>query len=144
MPISLEIVTPDQLLLSAPVDMVVIPASEGDMGVLQGHTPIIVMLRGGIISTYHGDAIDKQMFVMGGFAEVTGERCTVLVDEAIPLNELRREDAENRVRDAEAAYAHVSGNDADSNQQALDRLQAAQAMVAVIDARATDGPGRRT
>ena len=47
MPIALEIVSPEKLLLSRPVDMVVIPASEGDMGVLEGHTPMIVMLRGG-------------------------------------------------------------------------------------------------
>ena len=47
MPTNLEIVSPEKLLLSRPVDMVVIPASEGDMGVLEGHTPMIVTLRGG-------------------------------------------------------------------------------------------------
>ena len=42
MPVALEIVSPEKLLLSRAVDMVVIPASEGDMGVLEGHTPMIV------------------------------------------------------------------------------------------------------
>jgi len=46
MAISLEIVSPEKLLLSRPVDMVVIPGSEGDIGVLEGHSPMIVMLRG--------------------------------------------------------------------------------------------------
>ena len=46
MPTQLEIVAPDRLLLSQPVDMVVIPAAEGDMGVLPGHSPMIVLLRG--------------------------------------------------------------------------------------------------
>ncbi len=55
MPVDLEIVSPEKLLLSRPVDMVVIPACEGDMGVLEGHAPMIVMLRGGTIALYEGD-----------------------------------------------------------------------------------------
>ena len=47
MPVALEIISPEKLLLSRDVDMVVIPATEGDMGVLEGHTPMIVILRGG-------------------------------------------------------------------------------------------------
>jgi F-type H+-transporting ATPase subunit epsilon len=78
MPVALEIVSPEKLLLSRAVDMVVIPASEGDMGVLPGHTPMIVTLRGGMIALYEGDTVTDRMFVAGGFAEVTPERCTVL------------------------------------------------------------------
>ena len=84
MPVSLEIVSPEQLLLSRPVDMVVIPASEGDMGVLEGHTPMIVMLRGGTIDLYEGDRVTDRLFVDSGFAEITPERCTVLANNAIP------------------------------------------------------------
>ena len=90
MPVNLEIVSPDRLLLSRPVDMVVIPGSEGDMGVLEGHTPMIVMLRGGVIALYEGEQITDQMYVAGGFAEVTPERCTVLADEAISPDTLDR------------------------------------------------------
>ena len=52
MPIDLEIVSPEKLLLSRPVEMVVIPAAEGEMGVLPGHAPMIVLLRGGVIRLY--------------------------------------------------------------------------------------------
>ena len=90
MPVNLEIVSPDRLLLSRPVDMVVIPGSEGDMGVLEGHTPMIVMLRGGVIALYEGEQITDHMYVAGGFAEVTPERCTVLADEAISPDTLDR------------------------------------------------------
>ena len=62
MPIALEIVSPSQLLLSRPVDMVVIPAAEGDMGVLEGHAPVIVMLRGGPISLYAGEQVSERRF----------------------------------------------------------------------------------
>ena len=74
MTVSLEIVSPEKLLLSRPVDMVVIPGSEGDIGVLEGHTPMIVTLRGGTIDLYEGDKIVEQLFVHGGFAEVTPEQ----------------------------------------------------------------------
>jgi F-type H+-transporting ATPase subunit epsilon len=105
MPTSLEIVSPERLLLSRPVDMVVIPASEGDMGVLEGHTPMIVMLRGGTIDLYEGDRITDRLFVSGGFAEVTPERCTVLADEAVKLAEIDRAavEAEAKSLDSEVA-----------------------------------------
>ena len=59
MAVALEIVSPEKLLLSRPVDMVVIPGSEGDIGVLEGHTPMIVTLRGGTIDLYEGDKLRK-------------------------------------------------------------------------------------
>src|ERR1700744_4802264 len=111
MPTSLEIVSPERLLLSRPVDMVVIPASEGDMGVLEGHTPMIVMLRGGIIALYEGEQLTDQMYVAGGFAEVTPERCTVLANEVLAPTELSREEGERRLTAAEEALVQVDGND---------------------------------
>src|ERR1700722_7271067 len=104
MSVALEIVSPERLLLSRPVDMGVIPASEGDMGLLEGHSPMIVMLRGGTIDLYEGDRVTDRLFVDGGFAEVTPERCTVLANKAIPLAEINKADAQSRLAEAEAAY----------------------------------------
>ena len=90
MPTLLEIVSPDKLLLSQPVDMAVIPAAEGEMGVLPGHSPMIVLLRGGTIALHEGGQPTARLFVSGGFAEITPERCTVLADEATPVAEVSR------------------------------------------------------
>ena len=125
MPTNLEIVSPEKLVLSRPVDMVVIPASEGDMGVLEGHTPMIVMLRGGTIDLYEGDRITDRLFVDGGFAEVTPERCTVLANVAIPLAEVNKVDAERRLAEAEAA----DKSDIATEDEAQDAVQSARAMV---------------
>ncbi len=84
----LELVSPERLLLSEPVDMAVIPGSEGDFGVLAGHSLLISTLRPGVIEVYQGDAVTNRLFVGGGFAEVTESRCTVLADEAVPLAEI--------------------------------------------------------
>ena len=129
MPTNLEIVSPEKLLLSRPVDMVVIPAAEGDMGVLEGHTPMIVALRGGTIALYEGDRITDQLYVAGGFAEVTPERCTVLANVAVPLAEINRTDAERRLTEAEAAYEAADKRDGLAEDAALDRVQSARAMV---------------
>jgi F-type H+-transporting ATPase subunit epsilon len=126
---NLEIVSPEKLLLSRPVDMVVIPASEGDMGVLEGHTPMIIMLRGGTIDIYEGDRVTDRLFVDGGFAEVTPERCTVLANTAIPLAEINKVEAQRRLTEAEAAYEAADKSDPTVEDEALDAVQSARAMV---------------
>ncbi len=133
MPVNLEIVSPERLLLSRPVDMVVIPASEGDMGVLEGHTPMIVMLRGGVIALYEGERITDQMFVAGGFAEVTPERCTVLANEVMPVGDLQRSDGERRLAEADAALAQIDASDVVGEELALERAQSARALIEAVD-----------
>src|SRR4051794_4518536 len=129
MPISLEIVSPERLLLSRPVDMVVIPASEGDIGVLEGHSPMIVMLRGGTIDLYEGDRVTDRLFVNSGFAEITQERCTVLADRVLPLSEVNKAEAERLLVEAEAAYDAADKTNTAVEDEALDRVQSARAMV---------------
>jgi len=133
MPISLEIISPEKLLLSRPVDMVVIPASEGDMGVLEGHAPMIVMLRGGVIALYDGEQISDQMYVAGGFAEVTPERCTVLANEVMRTGELSREEGERRLAEAEATLEQIDAADIVAEELALERAQSARALIEAVD-----------
>jgi F-type H+-transporting ATPase subunit epsilon len=134
MPTLLEIVSPDKLLLSQPVDMAVIPAAEGEMGVLEGHAPMIVLLRGGTIVLHEGGQPTARLFVSGGFAEITPERCTVLADEAIPVAEVSRAAADQRLVAAEQALASVDTMNVPAIDAAMARVQSAQAMVAAAQA----------
>jgi F-type H+-transporting ATPase subunit epsilon len=90
--VQFELVTPERLLLSEMVDMVVIPGTEGNFGVLPGHAPLISSIRPGTIDVYEGQTqtVTRRIFVVSGIAEVTPERCTVLADQAIPPDELDR------------------------------------------------------
>lgn len=125
----LELVSPERLLLSRQVDMATIPAIEGEMGVLPGHSPMMVALRGGVIRVRENGAETEKLFVAGGFAEVTPERCTVLADEATPLAGLSRAEAEQRLKDAEAALATVTAEDApEKRDAALNRVLSMRAM----------------
>ena len=134
MPTQLEIVSPDKLLLSQPVDMAVIPAAEGEMGVMPGHSPMIVLLRGGLIVLHEGGRPTSRLFVSGGFAEITPDRCTVLADEAIPVAEVSRAAAEQRLAAARQALDDANKMDVPAIDAAMSRVQSAEAMVAAAGA----------
>ncbi len=97
--VEFELVSPEKLLTSQPVDMVVVPGSEGDFGVLAGHAPMIATVRPGVIEVYEADKVVDRVFVAGGFAEVTDTRCTVLAEEAVPLAQLDRGKVEQLIKD---------------------------------------------
>lgn len=115
----LELVSPEKLLLSRPVEMVIIPAAEGEMGVLPGQAPMIVALKGGVIRVQENGSITERLFVMGGFAEITPSRVTVLADEATPVRQLSRSTAASRVQEAEAAYAATTAETAPEEREAI-------------------------
>src|SRR5690606_10498825 len=114
-------------------EMAIIPAAEGDLGILPGHSPMIVALKGGVIEVRGGGQATERLFVAGGFAEITPTRVTVLADEATPVAQLSRADAEARVKEAEAAYNAAADADEtpEVREKAMDRLLAARAMVNV-------------
>ena len=92
--VEFELVSPAKLLVSEPVEMVVLPGAEGDIGVLPGHSPLIATVRPGIIDIHEGGKVRDRIFVGGGLAEVSPERCTVLAEEATPLDEIDSASAE--------------------------------------------------
>jgi F-type H+-transporting ATPase subunit epsilon len=98
--VEFELVSPERLLISEPVEMVVVPGEEGDFGVLPQHAPLIAMVRPGVIRIYQGNAVKERIFVAGGFAEVTPARCTVLAEQALPVAEIDRAKVDAELKDA--------------------------------------------
>jgi F-type H+-transporting ATPase subunit epsilon len=98
--IQFELVSPERLLLSRAVDMVVVPGVEGDFGAMPSHAPFISLVRPGVIAVFEGGQVTDRLFVAGGFAEVTPERCTVLAERALPVGDLRRDKIDEELRDA--------------------------------------------
>jgi F-type H+-transporting ATPase subunit epsilon len=81
--VQFELVTPERLVLSTEVEMVVVPGTEGNFGVLPGHSPLISTIRPGMIEIYENRVVTQRIFIVSGIAEVTPERCTVLAEEAM-------------------------------------------------------------
>ncbi|MBV8165379.1 MAG: F0F1 ATP synthase subunit epsilon [Alphaproteobacteria bacterium] len=110
--VAFRLVMPEREILAAEADMVVVPGSEGDFGVLHGHAPLISTVRPGVLEVIQNNKVDKRFIVVGGFAEVTPERCTVLADEATPFEEVTAEQLAERERQAERDVTDA-GNDAE-------------------------------
>jgi len=78
-----ELVTPEKLVMSEDVHMVVVPGTEGEFGVLAGHAPFMSTLRDGELSVYRSaGAQPEKINVSGGFAEVSERGLTVLAERA--------------------------------------------------------------
>jgi len=134
MPVDLEIVSPEKLLLSRPVDMVVLPGAEGEIGAQAQHAPMILLLRGGTVRLYEGAQVTERLFVSGGFAEITPTRVTVLADEATPVAQVSRAEGERRLAAAQADYDKADKTDVPALDAAMARLQSARAMIEAAQA----------
>ena len=81
MPLHFELVTPARLVRSEDVHMVVVPGTEGEFGVLEGHAPFMSTVRDGAVKVYRTDGgTPEEIIVQGGFAEVTPQGLTVLAE----------------------------------------------------------------
>ena len=99
--LQLEIVSPDKLVLSAEVDEVVAPGSEGQFGVLPGHLSLLATLDTGELHYKAGGAVER-VFINEGYAEVAGDKVTVLAESAERATDIdmsRAEAAKQRAED---------------------------------------------
>jgi F-type H+-transporting ATPase subunit epsilon len=129
--IQFELVSPERLLVSQAVEMVVVPGAEGDIGVLPGHAPLISNVRPGIIAIFEGSKVAQRIFVAGGFAEVTPERCTVLAEDATMLEDIDRAAVEVEMRTAREDLADAKD---DATRDRLEQaIAVGEAKIAVLD-----------
>jgi F-type H+-transporting ATPase subunit epsilon len=97
----LSLVTPEKQVVSEDVDQVNVPGSEGDLGILLDHAPLITNLRPGPLSYQKGD-VTTSLIVSGGYLEVTDNRVIILAETAEFLHEVDRDRAEKAKTKAEA------------------------------------------
>jgi len=103
--VEFELVSPQRLLVSEPVEMVVVPGAEGDLGVLPGHSPLIATVRPGVIAIHEDTTVKERIFVAGGFCDISPSHCTVLAEEAVHVEDIDRSAAEQRLEAAKQAEA---------------------------------------
>lgn len=134
--LNFELVSPEKLWLAGRYSMIVLPAAEGYMGILPGHAPLVTGLGVGVLEVYAGETVDQRIFITGGFAEVDGERCTVLAEEVWDMIELNpealadeiaklEEEVTRPLNEAEAAASGKKLAVAKAKQAALQHLKAA-------------------
>ena len=121
-----DLVSPEKLLFAGEVAQVDLPGSEGDLGVLANHAPLVTTLRPGII-VVHREGGDMRVVVNGGFAEVGPGGLTVLADMAVPIEEFDRSVLATEIKDTEEDVADsTDGWQRDRLAHRLQQLQALQ------------------
>ena len=112
MPILLEIVTPERLAYSDTVDSVVLPGSEGELGVLPHHAPLVSMLGVGELRIRKGGS-EESFAIVGGFLQVLPDKVVVMAETADMASEIDLERAQEARRQAEQALegGYVEGAD---------------------------------
>jgi F-type H+-transporting ATPase subunit epsilon len=119
-----ELVSPERLLLSAGVQQVTVPGTEGEFTVLPDHAPVLSTLRPGVVDVITAEGTHERIFVRGGFAEVNPAGLTVLAEVALPLAELDSTALENEIRNAEEDVADAKDDEARRRaQESLDHLR---------------------
>ena len=104
MPLTLEIVTPEARVYSETVDTVVIPTTSGEIGILPGHIPLLTQVAAGALRVTKGTATTL-LAVSGGFAQIAGDKVSVLAQSAIEAEKIDEQAAENAMKRAEEELA---------------------------------------
>lgn len=125
--VEFELVSPERLLMSESVEMVVVPGGDGDIGVLPNHSLLITTVRPGVIIIHNDGKVVERIFVGGGFCEVSPERCTVLAEEAIAVEDIDKAEAASRLEKANEALASA---DEQGKARAETEVKRAEAYVA--------------
>ena len=118
-----ELVSPEKLLISEPVESVVVPGAEGDFQVLANHAPVLATLRPGLLDVVLPDGKERRIFVRGGFVEVGPDNLTVLAQNAIDSADLNKSALAQEIKDAEEDVSDAKDDQTrDKAQDHLDRL----------------------
>ncbi|MGB1528117.1 MAG: ATP synthase F1 subunit epsilon, partial [Candidatus Puniceispirillaceae bacterium] len=101
----MELVTPGRVVASKPVEMVVIPGSEGVFGVLPRHSALLANLQRGVVEVYEGGKVIDRLMIDGGIADVTPDSVTILTERAEDLNKSNTQEIGERAKAASEAEA---------------------------------------
>ncbi|MFN2520177.1 MAG: F0F1 ATP synthase subunit epsilon [Candidatus Limnocylindria bacterium] len=132
MPLRLEVLTPEGSILDEDVDMVIAPGSEGELGILPHHAPLLTALGRGELRVKQGGS-EEALAVFGGFMDVRGDRVIVLTDAAERAEEIDEQRAQ-AARDQAHQALQTAQSTADE-QRARAALQRAMVRLRVSERR---------
>jgi F-type H+-transporting ATPase subunit epsilon len=142
MPLLLEIVTPERLAYSDTVDSVQLPGSQGELGVLPHHAPLVSTLGVGELRIRKGGT-EESFAIVGGFLQVRPDRVVVMAETADMASEIDLERAQEAKREAERALESTTPTDAVDLAAARASLQQALLRIRVAERRHREGPRHR-
>ena len=141
MTLHLEVVTPERLVYSDDVDGVQVPGSDGELGILPHHTPLIATLGSGELRIKK-DSNEESIAVIGGFLQVRPDKVVVMAESADLASEIDLEKAQQARRDAEKAIEGAVAGTPDLS-AARAELQRSLLRIRVAERRHREGPRSR-
>jgi F-type H+-transporting ATPase subunit epsilon len=127
-----ELVSPEEKLLSEPAFMVVVPGEEGEFGVLANHSALVSSVRAGVIEIHGVNDNDdvRRVFVAGGFADVSADRCVVLAEYAINVSDLTQDNIQSELNNLIEDLG-MAENDSDTKRVEA-KIEIAKAKMAAV------------
>jgi len=110
---NLEVVTPSAIIVSEPVEMVVVPGSEGQIGVLPRHSKVISTLDRGLVDIFNDNKISSQIMIDGGIAEINETKVTILAERAEKIDKANKQVLEEKLLAFQSQENHNDQNIAD-------------------------------
>jgi F-type H+-transporting ATPase subunit epsilon len=95
-----ELVSPERLLVSAQVESVIIPGSDGEMTVMARHAPVMSTIKPGVVTVKPMSGAEERYVVFGGFADILPDGCTLLAESAVAVKDINRADLARRIGEA--------------------------------------------
>ena len=109
--IKVDVVSAEEHIFSGEAELVSLPGTSGELGIMPGHLPLITLIRPGFVRVHvPGEQEPEQIFVAGGVLEVQPEQVTVLSDTAVRSKDLDEARAKEALAAAEAARASATGS----------------------------------
>ncbi|WP_378947169.1 F0F1 ATP synthase subunit epsilon [Mesorhizobium sp. ANAO-SY3R2] len=125
-----ELVSPERLLVSAQVESVVIPGSEGEMTVMAKHAPVMTTIKPGVVTVKAVGGMEERYVVFGGFADIVPTGCTLLAESATPVKEIDRAALLRRIQSAKEDVADAKDDQLRSKAEAyLNHLSTLEAAI---------------
>ena len=110
--ISFDLVSPEKLIFTDDVGMIIVPGKGGDIGVLPNHSKLLSSLRPGKIMVYgESKNLIKSFFVSGGFVEINSAKCIVLAENASDINDLDKQSLQQEIQSLQSENDEKSKND---------------------------------
>ena len=121
-----ELVAPEALILSGEASEVVVPGTEGYFTVMANHAPFMSTVKPGVVDVKLADGATSQIFVRGGFADVSPTGLTLLAEQAIDLKDFDMADLEQQITNAKEDVADAEGEKKAAAEEALSQLEEAR------------------
>ena len=107
---NLEVVTPSMVIVSEPVEMVVVPGSDGQIGALPRHSKVMSTLNRGVVDIYNDSKVTSRIMIDGGIAEINETSVIILAERAEKLDKANKQNLEEQLLTFKSQENHEDKN----------------------------------